>query len=44
MAPLLSNGLFGAIADKKSLPTIEVAPVRARRMIASALPNRERFR
>jgi hypothetical protein len=25
---LLSNGLFGAIAGKKSLPTIEVAPVR----------------
>jgi hypothetical protein len=25
---LLSNGLFGAIADKKSLPAIEVAPAR----------------
>jgi hypothetical protein len=25
---LSDNGLFGAIAGKKSLPTIEVAPVR----------------
>jgi hypothetical protein len=40
---LPSNGLLGAIAGKKSLPTIEVAPARARRMIACALPNRGRF-
>src|SRR5947207_2359761 len=40
---LPDNGLFGAIAGKKSLPTIEVVPARARRMIACALPNRARF-
>src|ERR1700687_726874 len=36
---LPSNRLFGAIAGKRSLPTIEVAPARARRMIVCALPN-----
>jgi hypothetical protein len=35
--------LFGTIADKKSIPTIEVAPARARRMIASASPSRARY-
>jgi hypothetical protein len=41
---LSNNGRFGAIAGKKPFPTIEVAPARARRMIACALPNRTRFR
>jgi predicted TIM-barrel fold metal-dependent hydrolase len=40
----LPNGLFGAMAGKTSLPTIEAAPARARRTIACALPNRARFR
>jgi hypothetical protein len=39
----LPDGLFGAIAGKKFLRTIEVALARARRMIARALPNRARL-
>src|SRR5258705_10573798 len=41
---LLSSGLFGAIARKKPLPTIEVAPARQREGSPLALPNRARFR
>jgi len=37
---LLSNGLFGAIAGKKSLSTIEVAPARHSEGSPPALPNR----
>jgi len=36
---LPGNGRLGAIAGKKSLPIIEVAPAHARRMIAGASPN-----
>jgi hypothetical protein len=43
MPMALPDGHFGAIADKKSLPAIEVAPARARRMIACASPSRARL-
>ena len=37
---LPDNGLFGAIAGKKSLPTIEVAPARHSEGSPLALPSR----
>jgi hypothetical protein len=36
----LPDGRFGAIAGKKSSPTIEVVPARARRRIVCAWPSR----
>src|ERR1700736_885867 len=41
---LSDNGFFGAIAGKKSLPTIEVAPARHSEGSPLALPSRARFR
>jgi len=40
---LPDNGLFGAIAGQKSLPTIRSCTGSPQRMIACALPNRARF-
>jgi hypothetical protein len=40
---LSDNGLFGAIAGKKSLPTIEVAPAGHSEGWPLALPSRARF-
>jgi len=40
---LPDNGLFGAIAGKKSLPTIEVASARHSEGSPLALPSRARF-
>jgi len=39
---LPDKGLFGAIAGKKSLPTIEVAPARHSEGSPRALPSRAR--
>src|SRR5882762_2004140 len=41
---LSDNGFLGAIAGKKSLPTIEVAPARHSEWSPLALPSRARFR
>jgi hypothetical protein len=41
---LPNNGRFGAMAGKKSLPTIEVAPARHSEGSPLASPNRARFR
>ncbi len=41
---LSDNGFLGAIAGKKSLPTIEVAPARHSEGSPLALPSRARFR
>jgi hypothetical protein len=41
---LSDNGFFGAIAGKKSLPTIEVAPARHSEGSPLALLSRVRFR
>jgi len=38
-----NSALFGAVLGENSYPQFEVAPARARRMIAGALPNRARF-
>src|SRR6266853_5275052 len=40
---LPDNGLFGAIAGQKSLPTIEVAPARHSEGSPLALPSRARL-